>query len=86
MKALQGQTVIDMAIQACGSLEAAYDLAVANGVSITDTVSGNMTSVDVVKQTIADYYSNKGLHPSSISAYSDSDDGIFTEQFAEQFT
>ena len=36
MKVLQGQTIFDLAVQSSGSAEAAYELALQNGVGLTD--------------------------------------------------
>ena len=35
-----GQSVFDIAIQKCGVIDAAYDIAILNGISITDTLIG----------------------------------------------
>lgn len=37
MKAGQGQTLIDVAAQECGSAEVAWEIAVRSGLSLTDT-------------------------------------------------
>lgn len=86
MKALAGQTVLDIAIQEAGSIEAAYALALANGVSITDEMSGTVTTVDVVKQAVVDYYTAKNLAPSSAISKTNSDEGIFTDNFQSEFS
>ncbi|WP_282333238.1 hypothetical protein [Pinibacter soli] len=39
VKAMAGQTLIDLAIQASGSLEALFDIALLNGISITDELT-----------------------------------------------
>lgn len=41
MRAGQGQTLIDMALVASGTAEAAWETAVRSGVSLTDTVGGS---------------------------------------------
>ena len=59
----QGQSIIDLAIQHCGSAEAAYDLAELNGLSITDHVeTGRILNLpDVVDKDTVRYYSDRAL-------------------------
>ena len=66
MKVLQGQTLIDIAIRYCGSADAVYDIAVLNGLSVTDDPTGlDMSLPMVVNAEIVTYYANKGLCPAT---------------------
>ncbi|MBP1637447.1 MAG: hypothetical protein H6Q18_236 [Bacteroidetes bacterium] len=67
MKAKERQTFIDLAIQACGSPEAAFDFALLNGVSLTDDpgVGVELAVPPVVNTAIATYYANKKLYPAT---------------------
>ena len=67
MKALSGQTLFDIAIQSCGSAEAAFKLAVLNGMSVTDDLVPGQELVmpDVVNNSISSYYDNKSLTPAT---------------------
>ncbi len=37
--ALEGQSLLDLALQECGSIEAAFDMAVQNGLSVTSELT-----------------------------------------------
>jgi hypothetical protein len=63
MKVLEGQTLIDIAIQHCGSADAVYDISVLNGLSVTDELVPGTALIlpNVVNAEIVIYYDNKGL-------------------------
>ena len=67
MKVLQGQTLIDIAIQELGSAEGAYDLAVLNGISVTDElIPGQELQLPVINnKSVAAYYANKAIKPAT---------------------
>jgi hypothetical protein len=67
IKALERQSVLDMAVQTAGSVEAAFLLARENGLSMTDDLSpgDEMISANIVSRDIADYYRNKRLAPAT---------------------
>ncbi len=67
MKSLQGQSLIDIAIQELGSAEGAYALAELNGLSISDElVPGQELELpDVQNKSIASYYANKAIKPAT---------------------
>ncbi len=65
MRVLEGQSLFDIAIQSCGSAEAAFEFAVLNGVSLTDEVTIELSVPAVVDADIASYYANKGLQPAT---------------------
>lgn len=61
------QSLLDIAIQYCGSAEAAYQFAVLNGLSVTDDLQkGNVLAAPaVVNVDIARYYANRALTPAT---------------------
>ncbi len=86
------QTIFDIAIQACGAADAAYDIAMLNGLNITDDIAGfDLIIPKVINEQIVTYYSKNGIKPAtglSVYAYSDiniTGDGIFDESFDESF-
>lgn len=64
------QSIIDLAIQHCGSAEAAFDLAALNGISITDELAAGQTLQlpDVANKDIAKYYFDRGIVPATGTA------------------
>ena len=80
-----GQTFADIAVQEYGSFEAAVLLAVANDMSVTDSLAG-ATELKLIDQTfdkvICDYCKTNGVSPTSGTFKRTR---IFTEQFAPQF-
>lgn len=68
MKVLQGQTLFDIAIQSCGSTEAAFELAVLNSLSLTDDIETGfeLSLPDVIDQDIATYFQNKNIKPATL--------------------
>jgi hypothetical protein len=67
MKVLEGQSIFDIAIQRCGSAEAAFDIALLNDLSITDDLTtGQELIVPYIANTsVADYYTRKHLLPAT---------------------
>jgi hypothetical protein len=67
IKVKEHQSLFDIAIQECGSVEAAYELAVMNGLSVTDDlVTGEtLNQASVLNADVAAYYKNKGLQPAT---------------------
>lgn len=70
MKALNEQSVLDIAVQIAGTPEAAYELAKQNRLSITDNLEPGqeieaVTSELVQDKNIATYYAQKGLKPAT---------------------
>ncbi|MEI8087096.1 MAG: hypothetical protein WCG93_12880 [Paludibacter sp.] len=70
MKVLQGQTIFDIAVQSSGSAEAAYELALLNGVGLTDDLitGGDLIHAGIVSAEIAAYYASKQLMPATLMA------------------
>ncbi len=64
---LEGQTLIDLAIQQCGSIEALFALAKTNGLSTTEdlVVASEIDVVDQFDKPIAQYYDNNELTPAT---------------------
>lgn len=66
--AKEHQTLLDIAIQQAGSIEALFDIAEANGLSVTeDLVSGQQLIIfgSAISEKIKNYYSTKNLNPAS---------------------
>lgn len=63
----QGQCLIDIALQTTGSAEAAFDLAAANGISITDKLAPGiqLKRIDVVDAAVVAYYKANNITPAS---------------------
>lgn len=61
------QSTLDLALQYCGSLEAAFDLALLNNVSITDDLSGGQ-QLDVpaaLSKDVTKYYAVNDIRPAT---------------------
>ncbi|MDR3326900.1 MAG: LysM domain-containing protein [Prevotellaceae bacterium] len=70
--ALNNQSLFDIAIQEFGSADAAFDIALANDISITQTLeTGRVlqlpTAIERFNRPIADYYKNRRLSPATAS-------------------
>lgn len=65
---LEGQSLLDIALQELGSLEGAYNLAVLNGLSLTDSLAAGMLLQlpDVVDKRIVNYYSERNIRPATM--------------------
>ena len=65
MKALQGQSIFDIAIQTAGSVEAAFALALLNGLNMTDDLDtiSELALSDVLNDTVLNYYQDKQIKP-----------------------
>ena len=64
---LDRQSIFDIAIQHCGAAEVAYDIAVINGISITDelTVGQVLELPEPINKDIVKYYKDKNLTPAT---------------------
>ena len=63
------QSLLDIALQETGTIEAAFDIAVANGLSITDYVPGQMLVIpDTAKvdDKILAYYKDNEISPATL--------------------
>ncbi len=68
--AIQNQTLLDLAIQECGSVAAAFELAVANGMSLTDdlTPGQNISIPETVENgdtQVLSYVQKNNVRPAS---------------------
>jgi hypothetical protein len=75
---LEGQSLPDIAIQESGSIEAVFDLAVKNGISITDKLQAglNINNVNPLNQGIVAYYRAKNIRPATWMAQNQIHTGI----------
>lgn len=84
-----GQTLLDIAIQEYGTIEAAFMLAKTNDISITDTLQAGHeieTPEKVYNSELADYCQRNSVCPATSEIASNAVRlRIFTEQFTEQF-
>ncbi len=62
-----GQSLFDVAIQTCGSIEAAFDIATLNGRSLTDILPPGLELAvpEAVNKDIANYYANRNITPAT---------------------
>jgi hypothetical protein len=67
VRVLNGQSLFDIAIQAAGSVEAVFDIALAGGIRITDELPAGTVLVipAVVSGQVADYYAANGIKPAT---------------------
>jgi len=67
MKVLPGQTLFDIAIQELGSAEGAFELAVLNGLNITDDLVPGQELIlpDMVDSDVQQYFQNKNIIPAT---------------------
>lgn len=67
VNALQGQTVFDIAVMACGDIAAACDIARLNGISETVPLSQGTVIVlpDVVNSKVVRYYEKNNIVPAT---------------------
>lgn len=63
------QSLFDISVQQCGSIEAVFVLAARNGLSITDELDPGMlieiAEADVMDAPVASFYKMKGLRPAT---------------------
>ncbi len=75
----QGQSVFDKAIELTGSVENAFELALANGLSITDSleIGHELTALQPTRKRIAELFNEKNRPASEIIyAFQDDASGI----------
>jgi len=67
MKVCKGQSLFDVACICLGAAEAAIQIALLNGISVTDdlVVGQELKLPDVVNRDIVSYYANNGLNPAT---------------------
>ncbi len=81
------QNIVDIAIQLGGSANAAYEIAKANGVSITDVLEpGQTINVSEVNNAdIARYYRVAGIKPETNAEQSTDFPRLFDDEFSIEF-
>lgn len=66
IQALTGQSILDLAVQTAGSVEAAIEMAMSNGVSISDDIEPReLRTADVQDKRIANYYDFNAIKPAT---------------------
>jgi hypothetical protein len=71
IKALEGQSLLDIAIQESGSIDSVFACSVANNVSISNEISVNVpifVNALIVNKEIVDYYKSKRITPATYSS------------------
>lgn len=77
--ALSGQSLLDLAILLAGSAEAAFDLALENGMSLTDEVAPGQVvrySGAAVSKQVAQYFAANRLQPATAISAEDNAGGV----------
>ncbi len=64
---LDGQSLFDLALQTAGSVEAMFDIAERNSLSVTDplTAGSELVASDAVNKPVFEYYSVNGIKPAT---------------------
>jgi hypothetical protein len=75
IKVLNSQSLLDIAIQEGGSVEAVFDLALAAGLGITaDMPAGTLLAAPaVVSRQVADYYRTNSIRPATALSAQDAE-------------
>ena len=63
----ENQSLLDISVQMSGGIESAFDLALANGLSITDDLAPgqSLTLVAAVDSDVVNYYLTRSLTPAT---------------------
>ncbi|WP_010664942.1 hypothetical protein [Marinilabilia salmonicolor] len=82
VKIVEGQSLFDIAIQKLGSAEAALELAVLNGLSLTDelTTGETLQLPGVVNKAVAGYFKGKNIIPATGAAAGDDESGELVKE------
>lgn len=66
---LDGQSLFDIAIQECGSIEGAFALAVANDIGMSNELasSQSLVTTPVLVKRVVDYFAQKHIKPATWS-------------------
>jgi hypothetical protein len=70
---LHGQTLFDVALQYCGSAEAAFEIANLNGVAFDDDSLMTLEVPAAANARIVEYYKNNNVQPSTADDEPESD-------------
>jgi hypothetical protein len=85
---LSGQSILDIALMTCGMVEAAYDIALANDIDITDNVEGKLLVIpaELTKnKKVVEYYTINEVKPATLFESPQIYFGTFDETFDETF-
>lgn len=86
---LEGQSLFDLALQKGGSIEAVFDFAVKNEISITDDITPGIGLLppDAKSKQIVDYYSKHSLKPgTAVTGDQAEGDRVFGIEFPLEFS
>lgn len=82
IRVLHSQSLLDISLQHTGTAESVFELALANGLSLTDNLSaGTFLSFEEdiqPEKEILNYYTAKKIHPAT--AFSAQDEQIFNKE------
>lgn len=83
----QGQSILDIAIQLCGSVDAAYDIAVLNGIAVTDELSSGAQLVIPAQRggAIVERYAVAGVNSATAIREEQDFDRLFFNELSEEF-
>ncbi len=75
---INGQSLFDLAIQMCGSIESVFELAQISNLSVTDMPeTGTLIESRIIAdQDIYDYYRERGIKPVTGSRQDENAEGI----------
>jgi hypothetical protein len=67
VKVLEGQSLFDLAVQACGSVESVISMAGLNDLAITDVlIAGSVIGTpETLSKSVSEYYRMKGMRPAT---------------------
>jgi hypothetical protein len=84
---LPGQSIFDIALMTYGIAEAAYDIALANDIDITDDVEGKLLDIPngVKNKKVTEYYAINSITPATFFESPLVDLRIFDETFDKTF-
>ena len=79
------QTIEDIAISKCGTAELAFDLAIANGINISDQQNPGvyLSLPSIAEESIVGYFDNRIVQPATAIVVSSG--RVFDETFDETF-
>lgn len=88
MRVSTNQSLFDIAIQKCGSIEAVFGIAILNGLSVTDSLGAGLVVMipDELDKPVVDYYKTRGLNPGTSGDGVEILDRIFSEEFPLEFS
>jgi hypothetical protein len=89
---LNRQTILDIAVQEYGNVEAAFYIALANDLSVADDVGAAVlvlpagdSAGNASRLPIVNYYKNRGIRPATAITDDDGGAGVFDKTFDYTF-